>query len=161
MIIDLFSANPQPFQNTQRKHFSWSVHLLAFRYPGLQGCNVREKATASQRFFVIYKILEHYFLSGQFQNVSVVPSLLRSYPVDYISAGKLHYVCFSDNFPMFLTHFTTPSWNHLWRSLVMFWAVDYSPVLNCDYIKNDSNRGNLLKFLVDEIIPAKMSVMNS
>ena len=43
----------------------------------------------------------------------------------------------------------------------MFWAVDYSPVLNCDYIKNDSNRGNLLKFLVDEIIPAKMSVMNS
>ena len=43
----------------------------------------------------------------------------------------------------------------------MFWLVDYSPVLNCNYIKNDSNSDNLLKFLVDEIIPAKKSVMNS
>ena len=47
------------------------------RNSGLQGCNVREKGTVSQIFLGIYKILEHYFLSGYFQNVSVVQSLIR------------------------------------------------------------------------------------
>ena len=43
----------------------------------------------------------------------------------------------------------------------MFWAVAYSPLLYCDYIKSDPNRDNFLKFFVDEIIPTKMSMMNS
>ena len=61
------------FSNRPRKIFS----SLIFRYSGFQGCNVREKATVSQIFFVIYKILEYYFLSGHFQNVSVVQFLFR------------------------------------------------------------------------------------
>ena len=36
------------------------------RCSGLQGCSVREKGTVSQRFCVIYKVLEHYFLSVLF-----------------------------------------------------------------------------------------------
>ena len=63
------------FSNIPSKKNFFSDFL--FRYSGLQGCSVREKATVSQRFFVIYKILEHYFLSGHFQNISVVQYLLR------------------------------------------------------------------------------------
>ena len=38
------------------------MFFLIFRYSGLQGYSVREKATVSQKKFAIYKILEHYFL---------------------------------------------------------------------------------------------------
>ena len=40
--------------------------------------------------------------------------------------------------------FKTPSWNKLWYSLVEFWAVDYSSVIES---KCDSTGDNLLKFL--------------
>ena len=68
-IKDIF---PIIFPKSPEKFFS-----LIFRYSGLQGCSITEKPTVSQIFFVIYKILEYYFLSGHFQNVSVVKSLLQ------------------------------------------------------------------------------------
>ena len=77
----------------------------------------------------------------------------RLYPYNCIKR-KLHYIRFSNNFPKFLTHFKKSSWNHHWRSLAGFWPVDYSPVLNCDYIKSDSIRNNFLKFFVD-LFPQK------
>ena len=65
-LIAVFPTSPE-------KNF----FFLIFRYSELQGCGVRENVTVSQRFFVICKILEHYFLSRHFQNVSVVQSLLQ------------------------------------------------------------------------------------
>ena len=61
----------------------------------------------------------------------------------------------------FLTHFETPSRNHMWWSLVGFWVVDYSPVLYYDYIKSDSTGGNFLKNFIDEIIPMMNSYFES
>ena len=64
---------------------------------------------------------------------------------------KLNYICFSNNFPKFF-------WHSFCQKILMkssltefrgFWAADYSPVLNCDYIKSDSTRDNFLKFFVD------------
>ena len=74
------------------------------RNAGLEGCSFREKGAVSQRFKGIYKILEHYFLSGHFHNVSVVvfdPVLgCGLHSCNYIKR-KLHYIHFSDNSPKF------------------------------------------------------------
>ena len=74
---DIFLIIFQNFLNSSFPKSPEKIFFLIFRYSGLQGCSVREKATVSQRFFVFYKILEHYFFSGHFQNVSVLQSLLR------------------------------------------------------------------------------------
>ena len=64
----------QLFQNTQRKHFSWSLHLLMSEILDCRAVALEEKALFRKDFFGIFKILEHSFLSEQSQNVSVVQS---------------------------------------------------------------------------------------
>ena len=114
----------------------------------MQGCSVREKATVSQRFFVIYKILEHFpfwTLPECIYSAIFTPVVGCRLYFCNCTKMKLYYICFSENFQNFLTHFETYSWNHHWRSLVGFLAVDYSHALNSNYIKSDFARDNFLK----------------
>ena len=90
-------ANFELFQNTQRKHFSWSLHLLKSEILDYD-CRDREKGTVSQ----ILEILEQPFLSEQIQYVSVVQSGSRLQTIFVNSIKReLHYIRCSDNFPNF------------------------------------------------------------
>ena len=86
------------FQNTQRKDFSWSLHLMS----EILDC----RAVALEKkghFCKDFRISEHPFLSEHSENVSLVQSVVgcRLY---LCSSNKreLHYIFFSENFPKFL-----------------------------------------------------------
>ena len=75
-IIDRFLANFEIFQNTQKETFFLDLclrksEILDYRAVAL------EKERQFTFFFGIFEILEHPFLSEQFQNVSVVQSSSR------------------------------------------------------------------------------------
>ena len=55
-------------------HIFWGPVFADVRNSRQQGCSVREKETFLQRFFQIFEILEHHFLSERSQNVCVVQS---------------------------------------------------------------------------------------
>ena len=65
-------ANFQLFQNTQRKHFSWSLHLLMSEILDCRAVALEKKAHFRKYVFGIFEILEHPLLSQHSQNVSVV-----------------------------------------------------------------------------------------
>ena len=61
-----FSCKLPTISKHSRETFFLESVFTEVRYFGLQGCSVRKKGKVSQRFYVIYKILEHYFLSVLF-----------------------------------------------------------------------------------------------
>ena len=71
-IIDLSLANFQLFHNTQRKHFSWSLHLKKSETLDCRAVALEKKGDFRKYFFGISETLEHSFLSEHSQNVSVV-----------------------------------------------------------------------------------------
>ena len=70
-IVGPSLANFQLFQNTQMKHFPWSLYLLTSEILDCRAVALEKKGTVSQIFFWFFEILEHAFLSDHFQNVSV------------------------------------------------------------------------------------------
>ena len=84
-----FPCKLPTISNHAKETFFMESVFTKVKYSGLQGCSVREKETFSQRFCVIYKILEHYFLTRHFQNVFVVQSLIWKQAVDCIPATVL------------------------------------------------------------------------
>ena len=59
---------------SQRKHFSWSLHLLKSEILDCRAVELEKKGQFRKVFFGSFKILEHPFLSEHFQNASVVQS---------------------------------------------------------------------------------------
>ena len=70
-------ANFQLFQNTQRKHFSWSLHLLMSEILDCRAVALEKKAPFRKDFFGIFGTFEGPFLTEHSQNVSVAQSRSR------------------------------------------------------------------------------------
>ena len=70
-------ANFQLFQNTQRKHFSWSLHLLMSEILDCRAVALEKKAPFRKDFFGIFGTFEGPFLTEHSQNVSVTQSRSR------------------------------------------------------------------------------------
>ena len=154
-----FPCKLPTISNHAKETFFMESVFTKVKYSGLQGCSVWEKINTFAKIlcnlqnfrtlFPDYALPECIF-SAIF-NLEVG---CRLYSCNCIKR-KFHYMRFSDNFSKFSTHFKTPSWNHMWRSLVGFWVADNSPV----YIK-DSKGIIFWNFMWMTLSPQK-SLMNS
>ena len=120
------------FRTLKGNTFLESV-FAGVKISGLQGCSVREKGTVSQRLPWNFRSFRIFFpfrvLSECICNAVFGPLVgCRLYSCNY-SKTELHYMRFSDIFQSFRRCYLNILWNHLWRGLLEFWDVDYSPVL--------------------------------
>ena len=95
VIIGLSFAKFQLFQNTHRKHFSWSLYLLKSEILDCRAVALEKKGQFRKDFFWIFEILELSFLSTSRMYQSGCSF------VDYLRATLLHTpldMFFFDNF---------------------------------------------------------------
>ena len=105
-VLDLSLANFQLFQNTQTKHFYWSLLLLMSEILYYRAVALEKKAHLRKDFFRSF----------------------QDFRTPFIRNSTIYF--FLTSFQSFrCSYFKTPSLNHLWWSLVEFWTVDHSPVL--------------------------------
>ena len=115
------------FENSQQIKETFTVEsLFGTAIDGWIGQLNFFERNATKDFFPI--ISENFHDSSKRLVISPLVSC-RLYSCNCIKK-KLHCICFSDNFRKFLVLlFQRLSWYHLWRTLVEFRAVSYSPVL--------------------------------
>ena len=91
-------ANFELFQNTQRKHFSWSLHLLKSEILDYVGIGI-EKKEQFRKFWKFLNSLSFLSRSSMYLQRSPVAGCRLS---SYNSIKReLHYIRCSDNFPNF------------------------------------------------------------
>ena len=109
-------------ESSHKKHFSLSLILLT---PEILNCRLAtsKEGVVLRRFFEIFEILGHSFLPKHFQKSiyngvsSPVGCRLGSYK---FMKRNLPYIClFLEKFQnSWCSYFKTPSWKHLWWSVV-------------------------------------------
>ena len=101
--------------------------FVEVRTSGLQGCSV----------FGIFEILEHLLLSKHIQTVSVVQCCIRATLI-IGNSTTCDILIILQSFRR--SFFKTLLWNHLWQTLVEFWAADYSPLLYEKLSRGETSR---------------------